>query len=110
MIEAETLLCRAVLVSVSDMRSHINQVEKNGTFQKRAKVVDSFPSYTAGSLDVGVIGHLEQSAQVGGVSSKELPLRQLQRPFVDALSLKYPYVPRALGLEQSPVELSVQRC
>ena len=32
MIEAETLLCRAVLVSVSDMRSHINQVEKKSLF------------------------------------------------------------------------------
>ena len=40
---------------------HPYGITKSG---QEPKVVDSFPGYPSGSLDVGVIWHLEQSAQV----------------------------------------------
>ena len=52
----------------------------------------------------------ESSAQVDRVTSLDGTLRQRAGPCVDARSLERLDVPRALGLEQSPVAPCVHRC
>ena len=61
------------------------------------------------SLDVGTIWAFESRSQVDRVASPDGTIRQREGPFVGALALKRPYVPRVLGMEQSRVDLCAHR-
>src|SRR5256885_9810192 len=85
-------------------------MENLGTFQNRAKVVDSLPGYTSGMSECrhNLTPRAKRSMRLS--CSTDETIRPLQSPVVGDRSLKHLEGLHALGLEPSPVDPSTHRC
>ena len=83
---------------------------KSGTFQNRAKVVDSLPGYTSGMAGWGhnLATRAKRSMKLS--FSTDRTMRPLQSLVVGDRALKRLSGLRSLDLEPSPVDPSTHRC